>query len=924
MTGYRVPGSDLMIKISDNSQLIRQNAGGLRVCQSSMTEVVSTPGPTKGAAEYSIVVPTLNEGENIDPLLEGIFASIGPDDRMEVLIVDDASTDDTCARAEAWAQSHPVRVIHRTGVPDLSGAVLDGARQARGRWVIVMDADRSHPAANIPHLLEPLQSGSHDVTIGSRHAPGGKTVGWPWIRHLASRVATLMAWPFTEVRDPMAGFFATSRERLLALPNDTAGYKILLEILVQGGDAIRVKEIPICFEDRQLGQSKLGLKQQITYLGRLTYLAGGRVSLGSASKFILVGLSGMLVDLLIFHFLMTGGSRLGSAHVGSFVIATVTNFILNYRWTFRGDAHTALSLPARYLRFFTVAVLALIIRGGVLVLLVQVFGLSPMLAIIPAIVVTAGVNYLGSAFYVFASSASGVIPRVRWHLAAIGLFAYVFILRILYMGHVELIPDEMYYWVYARHLALSYLDHPPLTAWLIAAGTSLFGDTIVGVRVSLIPLTLIGAWFFYRYGATMGGRTVGLLCILAFAVLPFFALSGIVMTPDAPMIAAWAAALYFFKRGLIDDEPRAFYGLGIAMGLGLLAKYTIALLAPAALLFMLFDERARKWFARPETYLSVLIATVIFLPVLIWNWQNEWASFLFQSTRRVFENPKFTSYMVIVHAIVLLSPVAAIAGILAFTRVRLTLTPDQRKRRFMLTMTLVPLLTFLLYGLFTEVRFHWTLPAWIALLPMIMTALVSQVWQSRENCGRLHRALIRMWVPSAPLLVILFGLLLHYIALGLPGVTTGDFDSGYLGWEETAGAVEEIRQDVADRTGREPIIAATRKWDVAAALAFHGYPERMDQITARNLIGMRGSMWEFWFDPQTDPQRPVILVNYKPELINEEWLELALVNLGPLQKRIVTRDEEPIRTLYYRIADGFRPEQVRLPDRVPHHPDGGD
>ena len=889
-----------------------------------MTEVQTAHRQADGAAEYSIIIPTLNEGENIDPLLEGIFSAIGPDDRMEVLIVDDSSTDGTCERAESWARSHPVRLIRRTGAPDLSGAVMDGARAARGHWVMVMDADGSHPAETIPRLLEPLRAGTHDVTIGSRHASGGKTVGWPWIRHLTSRIATLLAWPFTEVRDPMAGYFATTRERLLSLSNGSAGYKILLELLVQGGDRIRVKEVPIHFVDRQFGQSKLGIKQQVTYLKRLTYLAGGRVSLGSASKFILVGLSGMLIDLLIFHFLMAGGARLGSAHIGSFVVATLTNFILNYRWTFRGDAQTDLSLAARYMRFFTVAVLALVIRGGVLVLLVEVIGMSPMLAIIPAIVVTAGVNYLGSAFYVFASTASGVIPRVRWHLAAIGLFAYVFILRILYMGHVELIPDEMYYWVYAQHLSIAYLDHPPLIAWLITAGTSVFGDTVIGVRASLIPLTLIGAWFFFLYGATMGGRTVGLLCLLAFAILPFFAATGILMTPDAPMIAAWAAALYCFKRGLIDDDARAFYGLGVAMGLGLLAKYTIALLAPAALLFMLTDARARKWFFRPEPYLAVVIATIIFIPVLIWNWQNEWASFLFQSTRRLLENPKVTSHMVIVHAFLLLSPVAAVAGIHAFSRIRKTLTPNQRKRRFMLTMTVVPLAVFVLYGLFTEVRFHWTLPVWIALLPMIMTALVSQAWQSRENLSRFHRALVTLWIPSVPLLVILFGLLLHYFTLGLPGVRTSDFDSGYLGWKETALVIEEIRQDVANRTDREPIIAATRKWDVPAALSFHGYPDRLEHITARNLIGMRGSMWEYWFDPQTDPQRPVILVNYKPQLIDEAWLELALVNLGPLNKRIVKRDGEPIRTLYYRIAEGFRPEQIRLPNRAPVHPDSTD
>ena len=867
--------------------------------------------------EYSLVIPTLNEGENIDPLLERVFASVPAGDAMEVLIVDDASSDDTVERAEAWGQRYPVRVIRRQGEPDLSGSVMDGAREARGRWVVVMDADGSHPPEALPRMIEPLRSDQCDVSIGSRHAPGGRTEGWPWHRHITSRVATLLAWPFTEVRDPMAGFFATSRERLLAMPGHAAGYKILLELLVQGGDQIRTVEVPICFEDRHSGQSKLGLSQQLTYLQRLTYLGGGRISASSGSKFILVGLSGMLVDLLIFHFLITSGSRLGSAHMAAFLVATVTNFALNYRWTFRGDAHTQMALSVRYLRFFTVAVLALMMRGGVLVLLVEALSMPEMLAIFPAIVVTAGVNYLGAAFYVFASTASGVIPRVRWHLAAIGLFVYILLLRLLYLGQVELIPDEMYYWVYSQQLAMSYLDHPPLIGWLIAASTALFGDSIFGVRAMLVPLTLLAAWFLYRYGATMGGRTTGLMCLLALVVLPFFSVSGVLMTPDAPMIVAWAAALYYFKRSLIDDQPRAFIGLGLAMGFGLLAKYTIALLAPAALIFMLVDQRARRWFFRPEPYLAVLLACVIFSPVLVWNWQNEWASFLFQSTRRLFENPTFSSYLVVVYALLLLSPVVAAAGFYMLGPIRRELTPDQRLRRFMLIMTFVPLAVFFAYGLFTVVKFHWTLPAWIALLPMIMTALVRPIWPGTGPFRRFHRALIRAWPPTVLVLVILYGLLLHYLTLGLPGLKTGDFDSGYLGWPEVAEVVYELERQVAAETGQQPIVAATRKWGASAALAFHHPEGRIDHITAQNIIGMSGSMWEYWFDPETDPGRPVILVNYSSELIDREWLELALVELGPLQRQVIERDGLPIRTLYYRIAKGFRPQQVRYPDHLP-------
>jgi len=882
-----------------------------------MAKSLRQSAPPGSTPVFSIIVPTLNEVDNIDPLFERVLACLQDAPPFELIVVDDQSTDATPQRAAAWADRLPIRVVCRSGPADLSAAIVDGAKAARARYLVVLDADGSHPPERIAELLAPLIDGSADLTIGSRHAPGGSTRGWPWYRQLGSRLATAMAWPFTEVKDPMAGFFATTRQRILNLPRHTSGYKILLELLVQGGDEMRAREIPIAFDDRTRGRSKLGLGQQWIYLKRLCYLAGGRISAGSAGRFILVGLSGMLVDLLIFQWLVGLSTRLGSAHVLSFVIATITNFTLNFRWTFRGPEQARLGLANRYLRFLIVAVLALMIRGGVLVTLVEVGGLSPMAAIIPAIILTAAVNYFGSAFYVFASTASGIVPRVRWHLAALGLFCYVLVLRLAYLGQLELIPDEMYYWVYSQQPALSYLDHPPLIAWLIGLGTAIAGDTIFGVRLLLIPMSLGGAVFFYLYGSTMCGKSAGLMCILAVTVAPFFAASGVLMTPDAPMLVAWVAALYFFKRALVDQRGSAFVGLGLAMGLGLLAKYTIALLAPAALVYMLSDRRCWHWFGRPEPYLSVLLSVLIISPVLVWNANNQWASLLFQSTRRLFENPDLSSHLVVVYAVLLLSPVIALAGFQVLGRARLELSPDQRKRRFMLIMSLVPLGFFLVYGLFTVIKFHWTLPAWIALLPMIMNYLAGQHWSANPPLTRYHKALARAFIPSVVALVICYGLVLHYFTLGLPGIKTRDFGTAYLGWNETARTVQELQSKIEEQTGQRPIVASTSKWSGAAALAWHLRPESMGRITGQNLIGMSGSMWEYWFDPNTGPRQPVLLVNRSPKLIGEAWLERAVVGLGPIQEIRIRREGALIAPLYYRIAEGFRPEQVRYPDRIP-------
>ncbi|MEN3369354.1 MAG: dolichol-phosphate mannosyltransferase [Verrucomicrobiota bacterium] len=225
------------------------------------------------ADQLTIIVPTINEADNIEPLLDRIFEETSVALGIEVLFVDDGSTDETCERILLFGQTHPVRLLRReqpTG--GLAGAVLAGAAAAKSRWVLVMDGDLSHPPERIGDLVAPLLDGSQDMVIGSRYVPGGRTPGWPWWRRLMSRVACRLAWPLTRLHDPLSGFFATDRTRLLQCRSDAAGFKIALELIVNAPPAFRIKEIPIVFRDRERGESKVRLSVLVTYLFRLVVL----------------------------------------------------------------------------------------------------------------------------------------------------------------------------------------------------------------------------------------------------------------------------------------------------------------------------------------------------------------------------------------------------------------------------------------------------------------------------------------------------------------------------------------------------------------------------------------------------------------------------------------------------------------------------
>ena len=140
------------------------------------------------------------------------------------------------------------------------------------------------------------------------------------------------------------------------------------------------------------------------------------------------------------------------------------------------------------------------------------------------------------------------------------------------------------------------------------------------------------------------------------------------MTPDAPLTAAWAGALYFLYRALIKDQARAWWGAGVCLGLGLLSKYTIVLLGFSTLLFMIIDPRSRQWLKRPEPYAAVLLAAMIFSPVIAWNARNEFASFAFQTSRRLADRPQFALPKLIGSVLVLLTPTGAVAAFWALLR----------------------------------------------------------------------------------------------------------------------------------------------------------------------------------------------------------------------------------------------------------------
>jgi len=226
----------------------------------------------------SIIVPTYNESRNIEELLTRLFAVIKPNYiPYEVLIVDDNSPDGTAQIAEALKSKFDLRVVKRPRKIGLASAVLNGFKLATGDILCVMDADLSHPPEAVLEMYKAITSQGADIVIGSRRVEGGGATNWPWYRRFISTFAQFLARPITNVNDNTSGFFMIKKSVLENADINPIGFKILLEILSKGNYS-KVKELPIVFNDREGGKSKLGAKQVIEYLKQLGMIYYGRLT----------------------------------------------------------------------------------------------------------------------------------------------------------------------------------------------------------------------------------------------------------------------------------------------------------------------------------------------------------------------------------------------------------------------------------------------------------------------------------------------------------------------------------------------------------------------------------------------------------------------------------------------------------------------
>jgi 4-amino-4-deoxy-L-arabinose transferase-like glycosyltransferase len=286
--------------------------------------------------------------------------------------------------------------------------------------------------------------------------------------------------------------------------------------------------------------------------------------------------------------------------------------------------------------------------------------------------------------------------------------------------------DEAYYYTYALYPALSHFDHPPMVGWVIQLfSLNLHFNSEFFIRLAAVVAGTINTWLMYCIGRQLRDERTGWYAALLYTASIYgFVIAGVFILPDSPQSVFWLAAVLFLLKafgGEIDTvAKRSFLLAAVMMGLAFLSKYTTAYLWLGMIIYILVYNR--KWLKTTVFYIAHVFMALLFLPVLLWNAQNNFVSFLFHSGRVEPVPAAFTPdyflteivgealYTNPVNLVIIVFAVAAYLG--------RKLNKDKPETALLLASALPLIITFLLISIFRRTLPHWNGAGYMTLIPL--------------------------------------------------------------------------------------------------------------------------------------------------------------------------------------------------------------
>ena len=432
-----------------------------------------------------------------------------------------------------------------------------------------------------------------------------------------------------------------------------------------------------------------------------------------------------------------------------------------------------------------------------------------------------------------------------------------FLIRFLLSFWLELGNDEVYYYTYALYPAWSYFDHPPMVGWFIRVFS--FNLLLQGewaVRLTSVVLGTFNTYLIYVIGKSLKDKESGLYAALLYTSSIYcFVISGLFILPDTPQSTFWLLAVFAFLKSITSSELNKssrswLLAAGIFTGMALLSKYTSAFLWVGAVTYILFFNR--KWLKSKELYLSILISALFFLPVILWNIQNDWISFTYHGERVDFSKGRFRiDYLMseLGGQFLYNNPFVVITVFMAaisFLKGKHFL--NRSDGNFLLLISFPIIFTFILFSTFRATLPHWSGPGYYALI------LMGGCWLAWKRKTRgLKKIPFHLRIALSFLILVLivgvaqiqFGLLIK------PDVQKGifrgkkDFSLDMYGWRQLGESFSDIKQrdeKLKKLEPNAPIISF--RWFPAANLDYYvAHPNQTYVLAMGNLERIHHYAW---------------------------------------------------------------------------------
>lgn len=492
-------------------------------------------------------------------------------------------------------------------------------------------------------------------------------------------------------------------------------------------------------------------------------------------------------------------------------------------------------------------------------------------------------------------------------------FCFLTILQILVVVYspLDLSGDEAHYWEWSRNLDFAYYSKGPFIAYLIAAGRFIFNDNIYAVRLTAVLSYAIFSIAYYIIARSLFKPHLAFLSWLAQRSMLVFAQCSFLMTTDVPCALFWLLALYCAHLAIFKDHRLSWLFFGLFVGLGILSKYTVFLLLPSIILFLLVTPKYRDHLFSKEFFFGIFVTAFCSLPIFYWNMQHDWVNFYHNSGHVYSGKSKGITLSYLLELFVgqaaLATPFIFVGICFAIYHSLKTFKKKDYQQNFFLLSSVVILSLVVIISLFKRVYANWAMPAYISGLLLLTHCLnVSTI--------SIKPRLIKLGIALGFFMTALVHLPLFDITLGLPGkiLTTNKL----YGWSKLAKAVDE--NTIQYFKGKEnEIFFLTDQYMIASEISFYSLYHPMVYVTY--LDDRRMNQYDIWHKNshwQSLKGKDAIVVLISPERAN--ILSKKFQSLEPAYPKsslIIEYSGSTIRQHYFYIGRNYNGEQGATPSR---------